>query len=76
MAARRLGVVGAGVMGSEIAQVVASGGLEVVLLDTDAAALERGVAHVRSIGERRVARGRMTAGEVEEMMGRVSADGR
>ena len=73
MVIARVGVLGAGLMGSEIAQVVAGGGLEVVLLDTDAAALERGVAHVRSIGERRVARGRMTAGEVEAMMGRVSA---
>jgi 3-hydroxyacyl-CoA dehydrogenase len=69
----RVGVLGAGLMGSEIAQVASAGGLEVVLLDTDAAALERGVAHVRSIGERRVARGRMTADEVEAMMGRVRA---
>ena len=67
----QVGVVGAGLMGSEIAQVVSAAGLEVVLLDTDAAALERGIAHVRSIGERRVARGRMTAQEVESMLGRV-----
>lgn len=71
----RVGVLGAGLMGSEIAQVVAAGGLEVVLLDTDPAALDRGVAHVRSIGERRVARGRMTAEEVEAMLGRVRATG-
>ncbi len=69
----RVGVLGAGLMGSEIAQVVAGADLEVVLLDTDATALERGVAHVRAIGERRVARGRMTAGEVEAMLGRVTA---
>ena len=71
----RVGVLGAGLMGSEIAQVVSAAGLEVVLLDTDAAALDRGVAHVRSIGERRVARGRMTADEVEAMLGRVRATG-
>lgn len=71
----RVGVLGAGLMGSEIAQVASAAGLEVVLLDTDAAALERGLAHVRSIGDRRVARGRMTAGEVEAMMGRVRGTG-
>ncbi len=69
----RVGVLGAGLMGSEIAQVVAAAGIEVVLLDTDAAALDRGVAHVRAIGERRVARGRMTAGEVEAMLSLVRA---
>ncbi len=61
----RVAVVGAGVMGSEIAQAAAAGGVEVVLLDADAAALERGLAHVARIGERRVARGRMSAGEAE-----------
>ena len=53
----RIAVVGAGVMGSEIAQATAAGGVEVVMLDADPAALERGVAHVARIGERRVARG-------------------
>jgi 3-hydroxyacyl-CoA dehydrogenase len=72
MAAERVGVVGAGVMGSEIAQTFASSGLSVVLVDVDAAALERGMAHLRGIGERRVARGRMTPGEAEAVAGRVT----
>jgi 3-hydroxyacyl-CoA dehydrogenase len=58
-------------MGSEIAQVASAGGVEVVLLDADPAALERGLAHVRSICERRVARGRMTAAEAQAILGRV-----
>jgi 3-hydroxybutyryl-CoA dehydrogenase len=40
-APRRAAVVGAGVMGAGIAQVLASAGVETVLVDTDAAALER-----------------------------------
>ena len=68
----RMAVLGAGVMGSEIAQAAAAGGVEVVLLDSDPAALERGLAHVAGIGERRVARGRMTPGEAQEILGRVS----
>ena len=59
-------------MGSEIAQVAAAAGVEVVLLDADPAALERGAAHVRSIGERRVARGRMSAEQAEAASARVT----
>jgi 3-hydroxyacyl-CoA dehydrogenase len=72
VAVRRVGVVGAGVMGSEIAQVAAAAGLEVVLLDVDPSAVERGLAHVRGIGERRVARGRMSAAEAEAIAARVT----
>jgi 3-hydroxyacyl-CoA dehydrogenase len=72
---RRVAVIGAGVMGSEIAQACAAGGAEVVLLDADPAALERGLAHVAAIGERRVARGRMTEDEALAVTGRVTAAG-
>jgi 3-hydroxyacyl-CoA dehydrogenase len=68
----QVAVVGAGVMGSEIAQAAAAAGVEVVLLDADPAALERGVAHVGRIGERRVARGRMSADEAEAILARVT----
>jgi 3-hydroxybutyryl-CoA dehydrogenase len=71
----RVAVVGAGVMGSEIAQATAAGGVEVILLDADPAALERGLAHVARIGQRRVAKGRMSAGEAEAIAARVTASG-
>ena len=45
---RRVGVVGAGTMGSGIAQVAATAGHDVVLQDVDRAALERGVDSVES----------------------------
>lgn len=69
----RIGVVGAGVMGSEIAQACAAAGIAVVLVDVDAAAAARGVAHIRSICDRRVARGRMTPDEADALTGRVAA---
>lgn len=69
---RRMAVLGAGVMGSEIAQAAAAGGVDVVLFDTDPAALERGLAHVAKIGERRVARGRMSEEEAQAILARVS----
>ena len=60
MAIERIGVVGAGVMGSEIAFSAAAAGIEVALRDVDRSLIERGLAHVGAIAERRVARGRMT----------------
>ncbi len=68
----RIAVVGAGVMGSEIAWAAAAAGLDVVLLDADAAALERGAAHIAAIGARRVAKGRMDEREVATVVGRVA----
>ena len=43
----KIGVVGAGLMGAEIALVFALGGMDVLLNDRDAAALEAGLARLR-----------------------------
>jgi 3-hydroxybutyryl-CoA dehydrogenase len=67
----RVAVVGAGLMGSEIAQVMAAGGRQVLMVDIDDAALAKGVERIRKIGERRVSRGRMTEEEAAAIMGRV-----
>ena len=45
----KAGVVGAGTMGSAIAEVLAYNGIEVVLKDVDAAMVEKGLARVRTI---------------------------
>jgi 3-hydroxybutyryl-CoA dehydrogenase len=66
-----VGVVGAGVMGSEIGFAAATAGLDVVLVDVDDAAVGRGLAHVQGICDRRVARGRLTAAEAAAIVGRV-----
>jgi 3-hydroxyacyl-CoA dehydrogenase len=66
-----VGVIGAGVMGSEIAQVAAAAGCDVVLVDIDDAAVTRGIEHIRSIGARRVDRGRMEPQEAEAILTRV-----
>ena len=66
-----VGVIGAGVMGSEIAQVAAAAGCDVVLVDIDDAAVTRGIEHIRSIGARRVDRGRMEPEEAEAILTRV-----
>jgi len=64
----KAGVVGAGTMGAEIAQVISYSGLPVVLKDVDQAMLERGMARIRDIYQRRVDRGKMGAGEMESRL--------
>ncbi len=44
MAIRSIGIIGAGTMGNGIAQVAAGAGFEVILLDINDAALEKGLA--------------------------------
>jgi 3-hydroxyacyl-CoA dehydrogenase len=46
---RPIGVVGAGNMGSGIAQKIATEGFHVVLADVDQAAAERGVQRIRTL---------------------------
>ncbi len=69
---RRVAVVGAGVMGAEIAQAVAAAGVDVVLVDADAEALARGRAHIEAIGARRVARGRLSEADASAIMARIA----
>ncbi len=64
----KAGVVGAGAMGSEIAQVISYSGLPVVLKDVDQAMLDKGMARIREIYQRRVEKGKMSAGEMQSKM--------
>jgi 3-hydroxybutyryl-CoA dehydrogenase len=61
MPVRTIGVIGAGTMGSGIAQVAAVAGLDVVLVDNSEAALEKGLASVMRNLDRLVAKERLTA---------------
>jgi len=77
----RAAVVGAGTMGGEIAQAIASADVPVVLRDVDSAPLEQGLATARRATERQlrglVKRERMTeaqaATKLEAIIGRIHA---
>jgi len=70
--AKKLVVVGAGLMGSGIAQVAAQAGYDVVLRDVTTEALDRGVGGIRTSLERFAAKGTVTGEDVEAALGRVT----
>ncbi|GAA4580985.1 3-hydroxyacyl-CoA dehydrogenase family protein [Micromonospora coerulea] len=70
--AGRLAVVGAGLMGSGIAQVAAQAGWQVTLRDLDDAATKRGVDGIRKSLEKFAAKGVIDASEVEAALGRIT----
>lgn len=55
----KIGVIGAGFMGAGIAYVTARAGLEVVLIDRDMEAAEKGKAHAAELLAKQVSRGRL-----------------
>ena len=67
----KAGVVGAGLMGSGIAQVITYSGLPVVLKDMNDALVQKGVENIRRIYEGRVKKGKMSAEEMEQKMALV-----
>ena len=70
--AGRLAVIGAGLMGSGIAQVSAQAGWDVVLRDVTDAALERALGTVRKSYERFVSKGTLDAAEAEAALARIT----
>ncbi|MCW2566513.1 MAG: 3-hydroxybutyryl-CoA dehydrogenase [Mycobacterium sp.] len=70
--AGRLAVIGAGLMGSGIAQVSAQAGWDVILRDVTEPALERGRAGIAASYERFVAKGKMSAADAEAALGRIT----
>ncbi len=67
----RIGVLGAGLMGSGIAQVLAQKGRQVVMKDRDDEAVARGMKSASRVFEERVARRRMTPVEKRTAMARI-----
>jgi 3-hydroxybutyryl-CoA dehydrogenase len=72
MAITTVGIVGLGTMGAGIAEVVARHGYQVIAVEMDADALERGRGRIVGSTARAVARGKLSAEEQEALLGRVS----
>lgn len=68
----KAGVIGAGTMGAQIAQVISFAGLPVVLKDLRQDAVDKGLATIRKMYQSRVDKGKMTAGEMEQKLALVT----
>jgi 3-hydroxybutyryl-CoA dehydrogenase len=68
---RKVGVLGAGLMGSGIAEVCAKAGYETVVREVDAAALEKGKRRIESSLLKAIERGKLTAGDGEAIRKRL-----
>ncbi|GGK25067.1 3-hydroxybutyryl-CoA dehydrogenase [Caldalkalibacillus thermarum] len=71
MELKKIMVIGAGQMGSGIAQVVAQAGINVLLQDLTDDFLNRGLSRIRHNLDRQVQKGRMSAGEKEAILHRI-----
>jgi 3-hydroxybutyryl-CoA dehydrogenase len=69
--AGRVAVIGAGLMGSGIAQVAAQAGWKVTLRDLDDTAVKRGVEGIRTSMERFASKGAISGEDVELALGRI-----
>ncbi|MEP1327554.1 3-hydroxyacyl-CoA dehydrogenase NAD-binding domain-containing protein [Pseudophaeobacter sp.] len=70
---QKLGVLGAGMMGAGIALVSAQAGMDVVLIDRDQEAADKGKAYTESYLDKGMKRGKVTAEKKEAMLARITA---
>jgi 3-hydroxybutyryl-CoA dehydrogenase len=71
MEIKKIGVIGAGLMGAGIAQVAAQSGHEVNLMDVETRFLEKGLSTIEKNLQRMAEKGKMTAGDAEAIRSRI-----
>jgi 3-hydroxyacyl-CoA dehydrogenase/enoyl-CoA hydratase/3-hydroxybutyryl-CoA epimerase len=69
---KKLGVIGAGMMGAGIAYVSALAGIEVVLIDATSEAAARGRAHSEELLDKGIKRGKIAANKKAQVLGRIT----
>jgi 3-hydroxyacyl-CoA dehydrogenase / enoyl-CoA hydratase / 3-hydroxybutyryl-CoA epimerase len=69
---KKVGILGAGMMGAGIAYVSAKAGIDVVLLDTTAEAAERGKAYSQGLLDKAVKKGRSSAEKRDALLAKIA----
>ncbi len=70
---RKVGIIGAGMMGAGIAYVSANAGIEVVLIDAAQDAADRGKAHSAALLDKGIQRRKVTVEKKAEVLARITA---
>src|SRR3954466_7997707 len=70
-----VGVIGAGFMGAGIAYVSAMAGLQVILIDRDQEAADKGKAHIHKMMTDQINKGRAKVAERDALLARISPSG-
>ncbi len=70
---RKLGVLGAGMMGAGIAYVSARAGMQVVLIDRDQESAERGKAYSDGLMDKAIKRGRASQDDKQKLLSMITA---
>jgi len=71
MEVKKCFVLGAGIMGTGIAQLMAQNGIEAILVDLDEAIARRSLANIEKGLQKRVDKGKMSGDEVKDILGRI-----
>ncbi|RTZ93205.1 MAG: 3-hydroxybutyryl-CoA dehydrogenase, partial [Deltaproteobacteria bacterium] len=71
MEIKTIGVVGAGAMGSGIAQVAATAGYNVIMRDIEDRFVEKGMNGIEKFLAKGVQRGKVTEDQKKEILGRI-----
>ena len=73
MSVRTVGVVGSGIMGSGLAEVIAKGGMNVIVRSRQQSSADAMVASVAKGLDKQVEKGRLSSDERDAVMSRISA---